>query len=439
MTKRTAMWTLTMGLVALGGCSSDDSTGTGAGGSPGSGGTTGTGGQIRDGAVEADVTVHADAAGGSDAGPDVRADVSADASTDASQDVRSDTAPGSDGAARSDGEAGADAGLTPLQARGQYLVNAVIACSDCHTPQGPNGPDMTHFLAGNPDFVVLPNGDHLGSRNLTNDATGLKNRTDDEIKNMFMNGLRPLSTGTGTEALNPVMPYYVFHNMAPADADAIVAYLRTVPAVVNTIPQRGISFDLPAPANPLAEAAIPTPAVANDAGQQSALRGRYLAAESGLCIECHSQHQAGADVGADVLVPNMYFAGGEDFSAFFASTLMIHPVSKNLTSDVTGLSTWSTDDIVRVLKQGVAKDGTGICPPMPAGPMGAYGHLTDGDALDIANYIKSLPAISHTVVDMCVFPPAPPGDGGSTEGGADSTPGTDSASDSAATSDASGD
>ncbi len=90
------------------------------------------------------------------------------------------------------------------------------------------------------------------------------------------------------------------------------------------------------------------------------------------------------------------FEGGEDFSALFATTLMITPVSKNLTSDVqTGLGSWAVSDIVNVLKQGKAKDGTGICPPMPAGPMGAYGHLSDADATDIANYIHSLPPKTH--------------------------------------------
>ncbi len=165
-------------------------------------------------------------------------------------------AAGASGKAGAGGAGGAtdggttDGGLAALQARGNYLVNAVIACSDCHTPQLPTGgPDMTKFLAGNPTFVKLPNGDALGTRNLTNDETGLKNRTDDEIKNMFLNGIRP--TATGMEALNPVMPYYVFHNMKAADADAIVAYLRTVPAVSNTIPRRALAFDVPAAAPPL--------------------------------------------------------------------------------------------------------------------------------------------------------------------------------------------
>ena len=56
---------------------------------------------------------------------------------------------------------------------------------------------MTQYLAGNPTFIPLPNGDALPTRNLTNDATGLKNRTDAEIKNMFQNGMRPTATGVG--------------------------------------------------------------------------------------------------------------------------------------------------------------------------------------------------------------------------------------------------
>ena len=311
---------------------------------------------------------------------------------------------GANGTAGANGAGGAGgAALAAKILRGDYIVNHVAACPDCHTPQGPMGPVAGMFLAGNPAFVTLPNGDMLGSRNLTNDETGLKNRTDDEIKSMFQNGLRP--TATGMEPLNPVMPYYVFHNMTDADADAVVAYLRTVPAVKNDIPRRGASFDVLAAAPPISDAVIPMP-VATDLNYESALRGRYLASKAGVCIECHTKHLDPGPTSATVLDETKLFAGGEDYSALFASSLMIHPVSKNLTSDATtGLGMWTADDIVKALTMGVAKDGTGICPPMPVGPMGAFGKLDPQDALDIANYIKSLPAISNEVDDMCSFPP----------------------------------
>jgi len=326
---------------------------------------------------------------------------------------------GAAGAAGSHAGAGGGSGsgggtVAALQARGKYIVDHVAACGDCHTPMGMNGPIQSMYLAGNPDFIVLPNGDKLGTRNLTNDETGLKNRTDAEIKDMFLNGTRP--TATGMEPLNPTMPYYVFHNMSDDDANAIVAYLRTVPAVTHDIPRRGASFEVPAAAPPVPVASIPMPA-ATWPDQASALRGRYLAGQIGVCMECHTQHLAPGS--ATVLDETKLFAGGEDFSALFAATLHIMPVSKNLTSDSqTGLGMWTVDDVANVLKQGKAKDGTGICPPMPVGPNGAFGGLTDGDVTDIANYIKSLPPVTNMIADMCVFPPMGGGGAGGAGGGA---------------------
>ena len=343
---------------------------------------------------------------------DTRADVAADVLADlGTKDTSIVDAPAKEGGAVDTGAV--DSGQPSLAVRGKYLVDHVIACSDCHTPKTPSGaPDMTKYLAGNRTFIQLPNGDVLPTRNLTPDpATGLGTFTANQIKHMFMDGVVP-SDG-GTAALNPVMPYYVFHNMASDDADAVVAYLQSIPAVVNDVGKRSASFDVPAPADYLDPATIPTPA---DSYPQkaSALRGRYLATESGLCIECHTKHLA---TGTMPLDTSKFFQGGEDFSAFFAGTLNIHPVSANLTSDpTTGLGNWTAAQIVTVLHQGVDDEGVGLCPPMPVGPNGAYGGITDADALDIANYIKSLPPAVNDVGPACVWPPVPAVDGGGIDG-----------------------
>ena len=322
-------------------------------------------------------------------------------------------------------------GGNALVARGRYLVNNVIACSDCHTPTLPSGaPDMSKFLAGNPAFAQLPNGQALPSRNLTPDpTTGLGSYTAAQIKHMFLDGMTVRGVGGGTQALNPTMPYYVFHNMTSDDADAIVAYLQSIPAVHNPLPARSPAFDVPAPANYLDPATIPTPATSNPQ-YASAIRGRYLATEAGICIECHTPHLAS---GPNAIDTSKYFQGGEDYSALFASSLKIHPVSANLTSDpTTGLGNWTTDQIVTVLKKGIDDQGAGICPPMPVGPNGAFGGLTDQDALDIASYIKSLPPAVNDVPDMCSWPPVPAVDGGSIDGASTSV-------DSSATQDAGAD
>ena len=292
------------------------------------------------------------------------------------------------------GEGGATE--SPLVARGDYLVNHVAACSDCHTPRDMTGaPIMAQYMAGAECFVKLPNGDCLHTRNLTNDATGLKDRTDDEIKKMIRDGIR--TTENGDVPLNPVMPYYVFHNITDDDMDAIVAFLRTIPAVEHDVPPSSDSFAVPSAANPLDPAVIPTPA--DDFPEHaSAMRGRYLAAQAGVCIECHTQHDMGSP---DVLKLDMLFAGGEHFDVGLPTV----PVSANLTSDTdTGIGDWTADDIVKALLTGVDDEGKGLCPPMPSGPMGAFGGLTHDDARDIANYIRLLPPISNEIDDMCSLP-----------------------------------
>jgi hypothetical protein len=285
---------------------------------------------------------------------------------------------------------------SPIE-RGQYLVDHVAVCQDCHTPRDEAGaPIADQYLAGAACFARLPNGSCLNTRNLTNHETGLANRSDDEIKRMIRDGIRPAATGD--EPLSPVMPYYVLHNMSDSDLDAVVAYLRTVPGVDRAIERSGVEFEVPAAANPLDTSLIPMP-VAGYGDTAAALRGRYLAGEVGVCLECHTRHVMGDP---NVLDYSGIFAGGERFEVGLPAV----PVSSNLTSDAeTGLGTWTVEDIVRVIKEGADKDSEGICPPMPVGPMGPFVGLTDEDARDIAHYVKSLPPVVNAIDDVCTFPP----------------------------------
>jgi mono/diheme cytochrome c family protein len=279
---------------------------------------------------------------------------------------------------------------------GRYIVDHVAVCQDCHTPRNEDGiPIADQYLAGAECFAELPNGSCLNTRNLTNHETGLLNRSDDDIKRMIRDGVRPAVTGD--QPLSPVMPYYIFHNMSEADLNAVVAYLRTVPGVDHAIDRSGPEFEVPAAANPLDTSRIPMP-MDGYSDTAAALRGRYLAAQAGVCLECHTQHIMGDP---NVLDYAGIFAGGEQFPV----GLPVVPVSSNLTSDATGLAEWTVEDIVEVLQDGTDVDGNGICPPMPVGPMGPFAGLKPEDALDIAHYIKSLPPIPNAIDDMCTFPP----------------------------------
>lgn len=146
-----------------------------------------------------------------------------------------------------------------LVKRGEYLVN-IIGCHDCHTPSkmGPNGPekDMTRMLSGHPqDLVMTPQpkvadpwmasfsgtmtawGGPWGvsfTRNLTPDKeTGLGDWTDENFIATMRTGRR---MGKG-RAILPPMPFDAFKNMSDNDLKAIFAYLQSIPAIKNKIPE----------------------------------------------------------------------------------------------------------------------------------------------------------------------------------------------------------
>src|SRR5215475_7021458 len=175
-------------------------------------------------------------------------------------------------------------GAQSLVKRGEYLVEHISLCNNCHTPHNPDGSfDRSRLLSGVECLVDVdpePGKGCLHSRNLTPDPTGLKNRTDAQIKEMFQNGVTP----TG-KALIPLMPYWSYHNMTDEDANAVVAYLRSVPAVSHAVPASEAPWaSPPRPAAPIDPATIPSPPQEN----RSALRGRYLASLAGVCLECHT-------------------------------------------------------------------------------------------------------------------------------------------------------
>lgn len=316
-----------------------------------------------------------------------------DGGAGASDSPASAQAASSDDAGMADG--GSRAADEPNVGRGKYLVNHIGTCGECHTPRTPAGaPDPKKYLSGVECLVKGDAGGCLNSANLTNDDTGLKKYTDVQIKKMFMEGKRPDGRN-----LHPTMPYWVFHNMTNEDADAVVAYLRTVTGIAHAVPPNSAPFDaVPAPAAPIPPAAIP------GADGASAQRGRYLAAMAGRCLECHTPElPEGSERPIDMSKPfagnrafaNVVVGGGQPMTVF----------SANITSRlVNGIGGWSADDIRKAIKQGRDRSNKGVCGPCPVGPAGPYGGMTDQDALDIAKYILGVPPDDTRVSGTCTGP-----------------------------------
>lgn len=117
-------------------------------------------------------------------------------------------------------------------ARGQYLVT-IGGCSDCHTPGALIGhPDKDKFLGGSDVGFAIPGLGVFPGRNLTPDKqTGLGSWTDEQIANAITRGVRP-----DGRTLAPIMPYEAFAHLTADDLQAIVAFLRSIKPVTNSVP-----------------------------------------------------------------------------------------------------------------------------------------------------------------------------------------------------------
>ncbi len=323
---------------------------------------------------------------------------------------------------------GADGGLTVQETRGQYLVKSVLGCPGCHTPSltgdAGTGPDNSKFLAGVTCFSKNTAGDCLNSANLT--PSGLGNFSDAQVKAAFTAGIYPQTTDGGTQYLFAQMPYYQFSFLTSDDADAIVAYLRTIPAVATTPPaDTGAFATRPTAAQwaTVALSALPSPTTADggtDAGTDggadggatgSASNGKYFAAL--LCSTCHTVNttataplqldatkafEGGKTSTVTVTVPadggtDGAADGGDGGATTMTASKQIE--SANLTPDVTGLEGWTIPQITTAITTAKDNMSRSIC------GMRAFSTLAAQDALDIATYLQAIPAVSNTISPTC--------------------------------------
>lgn len=278
--------------------------------------------------------------------------------------------------------------------RGKYLAT-IAGCTSCHTPDQPEYQDLKKLtfeqiqviafdgnkaineemlLAGGRVFDLGPAG-IVYSRNLTPDKeTGIGAWTDEQIKLAVKTGV----SADGT-VLYPVMPYHVFNGMADADLDAIVAYLRSVPAVKNEVPKDTVKVD------GLSPLPYQTDIVAPDASDPSA-RGAYLINHVMACTDCHTP------IDANTGAPQMdkYLAGQQPYEGPWGIVY-----GGNITPDKeTGLGTWTDQELKRALLSGVSKDGRRLI----LMPWYAFSALTPEDADAVVYYLKNdLPAVHNEV------------------------------------------
>ena len=249
--------------------------------------------------------------------------------------------------------------------RGRYLMESIVACGNCHTPQGPNGPMPGMELAGglkieDKPFTAI-------TSNITPDReTGIGKWTDAQIVTAIREGKRPDGTIIG-----PPMPIGLYRDMSDSDVRAIVAYLRSVKPVKNKVAKSDYRMPLPPNYGP------PVGKVADVSPRDKVAYGRYLAGPAGHCIECHSP--AGPQGAPDI--ENKLGAGGFSFYGPWGTS-----VSTNITP--TNLSRYSDADLKKVITTGVRPDGSKLKPPMG---VPYYAKMRAADLEAVVAYLRSLP------------------------------------------------
>ena len=127
-------------------------------------------------------------------------------------------------------------GTEPMEL-GRYLVG-LAHCGGCHTPLNDDGsPDESKLLSGGVKFTALPfqGSGEVWSANLTpHEKTGIGKYSDEELVRAIVD----LDKRDGTAIVGP-MTFYVraWSELKHKDVEAIVAYLRSIPAVDNAVPE----------------------------------------------------------------------------------------------------------------------------------------------------------------------------------------------------------
>lgn len=240
-------------------------------------------------------------------------------------------------------------------ARGRHIAETV--CTACHGANLAGGPVLNA-----PGFAVI------NAPNLTAGSGGVADeyKTDADWVRAIRHGVDP-----DTKSLL-LMPSADFYYLSDADLGAVIAYVKSVPAVDNEVADK--SFSVPArilmgagALNGLIEAAQidqtgPRPAA--PAAGVTAEYGHYLA-QTRVCQNCHGPSLAG---GANPdpngpRVPNIT-PGGD-------------------------LGKWKQADFVTALRTGATPDGRTLSDAMP---WKVYSGLTDDELAAIWLYLQSLPA-----------------------------------------------
>ncbi|MFV3324988.1 cytochrome c [Pseudomonas sp. NY15372] len=256
---------------------------------------------------------------------------------------------------------GAQAADEALVKRGEYLARAAD-CMACHTAKG-----GAPFAGGLP--IHSPFGTIYGT-NITSDKQyGVGDYNSDEFFAALTEGKRKDGAN-----LYPAMPYTSYHLLKREDADAIHAYLMTVPPINRPAPETSLSFPFNVRMgltgwNMLYGKSVqlqPT-----EGKSEAWQRGQYMVEVLGHCGECHTPRNS---IGA--LEQDKRLTGGL-LGGYLAPSLLAQDLAER---------GWTQPDLTTFLKHGISAQGSMFNEMFPVVHHSTQ-HLEDADLAAMATYL----------------------------------------------------
>jgi mono/diheme cytochrome c family protein len=148
--------------------------------------------------------------------------------------------------------------------RGAYIAEALAHCGDCHTPR-----NLAFALNNRRKFAGAVAAGWRAYDITSDKGRGIGSWSDEEVFDYLAKG-HAMGRGTASGPMGEAVDYS-FNQMDPADIRALVAYLRSIPAVASSEP---------------ATIAPPAPASPKEGGAIAEALGRKVFAQA--CVSCHS-------------------------------------------------------------------------------------------------------------------------------------------------------
>lgn len=267
-------------------------------------------------------------------------------------------------------------------ARGKYLVEGTAHCFECHGQSdfgsGLGQPKPGTEGAGQiikdddnddkifPDGIIVPN--------ITPDKeTGAGNWTDLQFERAIRHGI-----GHDGRKLIDFMPYAYFRSMTDEDVASVIVYMRSLPAIKNSLPKMRVGYEVKTDMQPEMQ-----PALQPDATDQ--IRHGWYLTRLAQCSGCHTPYDEKGKPVADKM-----FGGGLHLKGEWGDV-----VTPNITCHPSGISHYDAAMFIKTIRTGRASAGVRDLATIM--PYSYFRKMSDDDLSAIFAFIHSVKPVFHEV------------------------------------------